>query len=142
MYSVQSCNDLILLLNTCRYEWVDVGMMDYKSDTKMFLVKRVYVPNHVLEANAKKKEKLLNVGQKSQIKSTGSASSLTDNGSTKPELESSGSEGQLEEDKKRKTSGGEGGNGSESSGSEGEAGPASDGEQRAHLPQLPQQEVS
>ena len=119
---------------------MNVGMMDYNPQTKMFLVKRVYVPNHILEANAKKAEKQLL--QKAQIKSSGSTSSMSSKRKTKSELESSGSEGQLEEGKKSGEMEGEGEDGSGSSGSEGEAGPASDGEQRANLPQLPQQEVS
>ena len=36
----------------CRYEWVDVGMLDYDPDTKLYRVKRVYVPNHILERNS------------------------------------------------------------------------------------------
>ena len=119
---------------------MNVGMMDYNPQTKMFLVKRVYVPNHILEANAKKAEKQLL--QKAQIKSSGSSSSMSSKKETKSELESSGSEGQLEKGKKSGVIEGEGEDGSGSSGSEGEAGPASDGEQRANLPQLPQQEVS
>ena len=35
-----------------RYEWVDVGMLDYDCDRKLYLVKRVYVPDHLLERNA------------------------------------------------------------------------------------------
>ena len=34
-----------------RYEWVDVGMLDYDPATKLYRVKRVYVPDHVLERN-------------------------------------------------------------------------------------------
>lgn len=35
-----------------RYEWVDVGMLDYDPTTKLYHVKRVCVPNHILERNA------------------------------------------------------------------------------------------
>ena len=53
-------------------------MLDYNPDTKLFLVKRVNIPNHVLEANAKK---LL---QKSQIDPSGSSDSIrTGKGSDK-----------------------------------------------------------
>ena len=34
-----------------RYEWVDVGMLDYDPATKLYRVKRVYVPDHILERN-------------------------------------------------------------------------------------------
>ena len=39
-----------------RYEWVDVGMLEYNPDTKQYLVKRAFVPNHILEKNNKKVE--------------------------------------------------------------------------------------
>ena len=120
-----------------RYEWVNVGMLDYNPDTKLFLVKRVNIPNHVLEANAKK---LL---QKPQIDPSGSSTSIVGKISDKNEASSSGSEGQLEE--KKKGSSDEEGEGEEregSSGSEGEAGPASDGEWKASQPQVPKQPVS
>ena len=32
-----------------RYEWVDVGMLDYNPDKKLYLVKRVFVPSKVLQ---------------------------------------------------------------------------------------------
>ena len=123
-----------LYLLMFRYEWVNVGMLDYNSDTKLFLVKRVNIPNHVLEANAKK---LL---QKPQIDPSGSSTSIVGKISDKNEASSSGSEGQLEE-KKKGSSDGEG-EGEGSLGSEGEAGPASDGEQKASQPQVPKQPVS
>ena len=112
---------------------MNVGMLDYNSDTKLFLVKRVNIPNHILEAN---KKKLL---QKAQIDPSGSSTSVVGKGSDKNEASSSGSEGQLEEKEQKSSSDGEGDG---SSGSEGEAGPASDGEQKASQPQLPQQAVS
>ena len=59
-----------------RYEWVSVGMLDYNSDTKLFLVKRVHIPNHVMEANAKRKDKQL--AQKSQIDRSGSNTNVVD----------------------------------------------------------------
>jgi hypothetical protein len=124
-----------------RYEWVNVGMLDYNPDTKLFLVKRVNIPNHILEANAKK---LL---QKSQIDPSGSSTSIAGKRSDKNEASSSGSEGELEE-KKTSSSDGEREEGERkeegegSSGSEGEAGPASDGEQKASQPQVPKQPVS
>ena len=31
-----------------QYEWVDVGMFDYDPQTKLYLVKRVFVPDHVV----------------------------------------------------------------------------------------------
>ena len=34
-----------------RYEWVDVGMLDYDPDSKLYHVKRVYVPTHILESS-------------------------------------------------------------------------------------------
>ena len=34
------CVDCVLY----RYEWVDVGMLDYDPDSKLYHVKRVYVP--------------------------------------------------------------------------------------------------
>ena len=41
-----------------RYEWVDVGMLDYDPATKLYQVKRVCVPDHILERNiARKKER-------------------------------------------------------------------------------------
>ena len=128
-----------------RYEWVNVGMLDYNPDTKLFLVKRVNVPNHILEANAKK---LL---QKPQIDPSGSSTSIAGKRSDKNEASSSGSEEQLEGKKKGSSDGegeeregeGEGEReGEGSSGSEGEAGPASDGEQKASQPQVPKQPVS
>ena len=117
---------------------MNVGMLDYNPDTKLFLVKRVNIPNHILEANAKK---LL---QKSRIDPSGSSTSIkTGKGSDKNEALSSGSEGQLEENEQKSLSDGEGeGEGEGSSGSEEEAGPASDGEQKAAQPQLPNQPVS
>lgn len=36
-------------LSHCRYEWVDVGMLEYDAGRNRYLVKRVHVPNHVLE---------------------------------------------------------------------------------------------
>ena len=121
---------------------MNVGMLDYNPHTKLFLVKRVNIPNHVLEANAKK---LL---QKSQIDPSGSNTSIgTGKGSDKNEASSSGSEGQLEEKEQKSLSDGERegegeGEGEGSSGSEEEAGPASDGEQKAAQPQVPSQPVS
>ena len=32
-----------------QYEWVDVGMFDYNPQTKLYLVKRVFVPDHVTQ---------------------------------------------------------------------------------------------
>ena len=94
-------------------------MLDYNPDNKLFLVKSVHVPNHVLEANAKRKDEQL--AQKSQ---TESSTSIADKGQgTKTSIQ------ETEEDGR-------------SSGSEEEAGPASDGEQRASQPQLPELEVS
>ena len=118
---------------------MNIGMLDYNPDTKLFLVKRVNVPNHILEANAKK---LL---QKPQIDPSGSSTSIAGKRSDKNEASSSGSEEQLEEKKKGSSDGEEEegeGEGDGSSGSEGEAGPASDGEQKASQPQVPKQPVS
>ena len=112
-----------------RYDWVNVGMMDYNSDSKLFLVKRVNIPNYVLEANAKK------LPQVAQIDPIGSSTNVLDENSGKNEAPLSGSEGQKEE---KNSSGEEEG----SSGSEEEALPASDGEQKASQPQVPQQAVS
>ncbi len=118
---------------------MNVGMLDYNSDTKLFLVKRVNIPNHVLEANAKK---LLH---KPQIDPSGSSTSIADKESDKSDASSSDSERQLEEKEQKNSSDGEGegeGEGEGSSGSDGEAGPASDGEQKASQPQIPKQPVS
>ena len=105
---------------------MNVGMLDCNPHTKLFLVKRVNIPNHVLEGNAKK---LL---QKSQIDPSGSSNSIrTGKGSDKNEASSSGSEGPYEEKEQKSLSDGEGegeGEGEGSSGSEEETGPASDGE--------------
>ena len=117
-----------------RYEWVNVDMLDYNSGNKLFLVKRVNIPNHVLEASAKK---LL---QKAQIDPSGSSTSIASKGPNKHDASSSGGEGQLEEKEQKSSSEGEG-EGS-SSGSDGEAEPASDGEQKASQPQIPKQPVS
>ena len=126
-----------LCLSVFRYEWVDIGMLDYNPDTKLFLVKRVNIPNHILEANAKK---LL---RKSQIDPSGSSTSIVGKGSNQNDTSSSGSEGQLEEKEQKSSSDGEGEEeGEGSSGSEREAGPASDGEQKASQPQIPKQPVS
>ena len=120
-----------MYMYTCRYEWIDVGMLDYDPDTKLYLVKRVNIPNFVLEANARRNEQL---SQKAQIESSGSTSSIIDKKSVRRESMSvSSDEGkascQSDED-------------SRSSGSEGEAGPASDGERRASQPQTPTHEVN
>ena len=32
-----------------QYEWVDVGMFEYDPQTKLYLVKRVFVPDHVVQ---------------------------------------------------------------------------------------------
>ena len=124
-----------------RYTWVDVGMLDYKPDSKLFLVKRVNVPNHVLEANAKKKDEQL--AQKAQIEPSGSRTTMVDKESNQHhDSASSGSEGQLEEKEQKSQSDGEGEGEGGSSGSDGEAKPASDGEQEASQPEMPQQAVS
>ena len=94
-------------------------MLDYNPDNKLFLVKRVHIPNHVLEANAKWKDEQL-----AQTSQTESSTSITN--------KSQGSKTNIQEKEED----------GRSSGSEGEAGPASDGEQKASQSQLPQQEVS
>lgn len=33
------------------YEWVDVGMLEYNPQTKLYLVKRVFVPEHIADKN-------------------------------------------------------------------------------------------
>lgn len=33
------------------YEWVDVGMLDYNAQTKLYLVKRKFVPEHIANKN-------------------------------------------------------------------------------------------
>ena len=104
-------------------------MMDYNSDSKLFLVKRVNIPNHILEANAKKL---------SQMAPTGSSASVLSGKSDKSEVPSSGNAGKLE-DEEEKSSPDEG---DPSSGSEEEALPASDGEQKASQPQVTQPAVS
>ena len=59
-----------------QYEWVDVGMFDYDPQTKLYLVKRVFVPDHV--------------GRKSKSASSSSTHSLGSAGSSEA---SSGGEG-------------------------------------------------
>ena len=40
----------------CRYEWVDVGMLEYNPTSKLYLVKRVHVPSHILEEAASREK--------------------------------------------------------------------------------------
>ena len=81
---------------------MNVGMLDYNSDNKLFLVKRVNIPNHILEVSAKK---LL---QKAQIDPSGSSTSIASKGPDKHDASSSGGEGQLEEKEQKSSSEGEG----------------------------------
>ncbi len=37
-----------------RYEWVDVGMLDYNPANKLYYIKRVHVPNYILQAKSLK----------------------------------------------------------------------------------------
>ena len=109
-------------------------MLDYNPNTKQYLVKRVHVPNHVLEANRKEKDDVLS--KKAQIEPSGSSISVADNKSV-----NNGSSSDVSDGEKSFPPGRKEGDGS-SSGSEGEAGPASDGEQKASQPEVPKQEVS
>ena len=51
----QTSNSLVSLPpwpSLCRYEWVDVGMLEYNPASKLYLVKRVHVPSHIAEEAA------------------------------------------------------------------------------------------
>ncbi len=63
-----------------RYEWVDVGVLDYNPANKLYYVKRVYVPNHILQAksaefNSDKKEEK---SKESGVKLEGEAGGASD----------------------------------------------------------------
>lgn len=42
------------LSHMLRYEWVDVGMLDYNPANKLYYIKRVHVPNYILQAKSLK----------------------------------------------------------------------------------------
>ena len=67
-----------------RYEWVDVGMLEYNPDTKQYLVKRAFVPSHILEKNNnnKKVEGKSGGGSDGEGRSDGSSSSVDDESSS------------------------------------------------------------
>ncbi len=64
-----------------RYEWVDVGVLDYNPANKLYYVKRVHVPNHILQAksaeefNSDKKEEK---SKESGVKLEGEAGGASD----------------------------------------------------------------
>ena len=49
-------SDLTPSVCPCRYEWVDVGMLEYDPTSKLYLVKRVHVPSHILEEVASREK--------------------------------------------------------------------------------------
>ena len=49
-------SDLTPSICPCRYEWVDVGMLEYDPTGKLYLVKRVHVPSHILEEAASREK--------------------------------------------------------------------------------------
>lgn len=107
-----------------RYEWVDVGMLDYDPSKKLYMVKRVNIPNHILQAKPLKTDSdSFNKNEKSNKEPTGEKD--VDKSDTSSGSESDGGDGKR-------------GHGD---GVEGEAGGASDGEQTASQPKVSKQQV-
>ena len=106
-----------------RYEWVDVGMIDYDSATKLYKVKRVHVPNHVLKRNKEREEEEEEEEEAEKGKGEGKEEGVEERGGEEGGKGSSGSSSQSESEE-----------GEEVGGAKVEVGgasPASDGEQKA-----------
>ena len=66
------------------YEWVDVGMLEYDQDKKLYLVKRVFVPNKIID---QKSNETLNRGDTSNGESDGRSDSCgSDSDGSEPNL--------------------------------------------------------
>lgn len=108
-------------LHPCRYEWVDIGMLDYDPSKQLYLVKRIHVPHHILQAQ----------------RSKGGSDSFNKNKISNNELSgkksdtSSGSESDGVDDSHKPGDDVPGDASVPSDGVPGEAGGASDGEQTA-----------
>ena len=82
-------------------------MLEYNPDTKQYLVKRAFVPNHILEKNNKKVEGKSGGGSDGEGRSDSSSSSVDDESSSQRPVSAQSSGKQVKNTGKKKRKRGE-----------------------------------